>query len=164
VFRYWRKQQSQHLVNRTHQRIIEINELLTQSPQEALREIEELSQDNRLQFIAGKIPDDVYAQIQQTTQTFSDQCHSVLDQQRREEILNTLLLLDDWQETLQSDPEAALSKLSQIKQQYREMLLSNQVDIQAYMELMELTLISVMTLAPKLKPSRETTPVPSSSE
>jgi len=88
----------------------------------------------------------------------------VLDQQRREQILNTLLLLDDWQETLQSDPEAALSKLSQIKQQYREMLLSNQVDIQAYMELTELTLISVMTLAPKPKPSAETTPVPSSSE
>jgi len=149
VLRYWRQQRSQHLVDRTHQRIIEINKLLTQSPQEALREIEELSQDNRLQFIAGKIPDDVYAQVQQTTQTFSDQCRSVLDQQRREEVLNTLLLLDDWQETLQSDPEAALSKLSQIKQQYREMLLSNQVDIQAYMELMELTLISVMTLAPK---------------
>jgi len=164
VLRYWRKRQSQHLVDRTHQRIIEINELLTQSPQEALQEIEELSQDNRLQFIAGKIPDDVYAQVQQTTQTFSDQCRSVLDQQRREQILNTLLLLDDWQETLQSDPEAALSKLSQIKQQYREMLLSNQVDIQAYMELTELTLISVMTLAPKPKPSAETTPVPSSSE
>lgn len=164
VLRYWRKRQSQHLVDRTHQRIIEINEILTQSPQEALQEIEELSQDNRLQFIAGKIPDDVYAQVQQTTQTFSDQCRSVLDQQRREQILNTLLLLDDWQETLQSDPEAALSKLSQIKQQYRDMLLSNQVDIQAYMELMELTLISVMTLAPKPQPSAETTPVPSSSE
>ncbi|NBD14941.1 MAG: TAXI family TRAP transporter solute-binding subunit [Cyanobacteria bacterium] len=164
VLRYWQKRQSQHLVDRTHQRIIEINERLTQSPQEALGEIEELSQDNRLQFIAGKIPDDVYAQVQQTTQTFSDQCRSVLDQQRREQILNTLLLLDDWQETLQSDPEAALSKLSQIKQQYREMLLSNQVDIQAYMELTELTLISVMTLAPKPKPSAETIPVPSSSE
>lgn len=164
VLRYWRKRQSQHLVDRTHQRIIEINELLTQSPQEALQEIEELSQNNRLQFIAGKIPDDVYAQVQQTTQTFSEQCHSVLDQQHREQILNTLLLLDDWQETLQSDPEAALSKLSQIKQQYRDMLLSNQVDIQAYMELMELTLISVMTLTAKPKPSTETTSVPSSSE
>jgi len=65
---------------------------------------------------------------------------------------------------LQSDPEAALSKLSQIKQQYRDMLLSNQVDIQAYMELMELTLISVMTLTAKPKPSTEKTSVPSSSE
>jgi TRAP transporter TAXI family solute receptor len=155
LLQYWRKQRSRHLVARTNQRIIEINDLLNQSPQDALREIEELSQDNRLQFIAGKIPDEIYAQVQQKTQTFGDQCRSVIDRQRREQILNTLLLLDDWQETLQTDPQAALSKLSQIKQQYRDMLLSNQVDIQAYMELTELTLISVMTLAPDKRLSAE---------
>jgi hypothetical protein len=58
-------------------------------------------------------------------------------------------LLDEWQESLQTDPETALQKLKQIKQQYRDMLLSDQVDIEAYIELMNLTLISLMTLAPK---------------
>ncbi|NJR69297.1 MAG: TAXI family TRAP transporter solute-binding subunit [Synechococcales cyanobacterium CRU_2_2] len=149
LLQHWRRRRSQHLVNRTLQRISEISKTLTNDPQEALREIEELSQDNRLQFIAGSVPDEIYAQVQQKTETFGDQCRSVLDTQRRTLVLDTLLLLDDWQETLQTDPEAALQKLSQIKQQYREMLLSRQVDIQAYMELMELTLMSVMTLAPK---------------
>ena len=159
VLQYWRKQRSKHLVSRIYSRILEINELLTKSPQAALREIEELSQNIRLQLIVGKIPEEVYAQVQEKTQTFSDQCRSVLDQQRREKILNTLLLLDDWQATLQTDPDAALGKLGQIKQQYRDMLLANEVDIQAYMELTELTLISVMTLAPEEKRSPEGSPV-----
>ncbi|MEO0868290.1 MAG: TAXI family TRAP transporter solute-binding subunit, partial [Cyanobacteria bacterium J06642_11] len=70
LLQYWRKQRSKYLLDRIHQHIIEINKLLTSSPQEALREIEELSQENRLQFIAGKIPDEIYAQLQQKTQTF----------------------------------------------------------------------------------------------
>ncbi len=152
----WRRRRSQTIINRTLTRITELAQALKQDPQEALREIEELSQDNRLQFIAGNVPDEIYAQVQHKTQTFSDQCRSVLETQRRQLVLDTLLLLDDWQETLQTDPEAALQKLGQIKQQYREMLLSSQVDIQAYIELMELTLMSVMTLAPSRReqPSR----------
>ena len=146
LIRYWRKQQSQKLLLRTNEAIASITQLLSQNPEEALREIEELSQENRLQFFAGYVPEEVYALGQQKTQTFADQCRSVLDRQHKQLVLNTLLLLDDWQETLQTDPQAALSKLSEIKQQYRDMLLANQVDIQAYMELVELTLISVMTL------------------
>ncbi len=159
VLQYWRKQRSKHLVNRIYRRILEVNELLTESPQDALREIDALSQDNRLQLIVGKLPEEVYAQVQQKTQSFSDQCRSVIAQQRKEKILSTLLLLDDWQATLQADPQAALSKLGQIKQQYRDMLLANEVDIQAYMELTELTLISVMTLAPEQRRAVEVSPV-----
>lgn len=149
LLRRWRKQRSQHLINQTNARISEISKLLKDKPQEAQRSIKELDQDNRLQFIAGKVSDEVYSQVQQRTQSFSDQCNSIIETQRSEQILETLLLLDEWQETLQTDPDLALKKLSQIRQQYREMLLSNQVDIQAYMELVELTLISVMTLAPQ---------------
>ena len=149
LFQRWRKQQSQHLLTRTQEKIASISQFLNQKPQEALQEIEELSQENRLQFITGKVPDEIYAIVQQKTQTCKDQCRSILDRQHRQLVLDTLLLLDDWQETLQSDPQAAIGKLSQIRQQYRGMLLANQVDIQAYMELVELTLISVMTLAPK---------------
>jgi len=64
-------------------------------------------------------------------------------------------LLDEWQGTLQTHPEVALQKLSQVKQQYREMLISDQIDLKVYIELMELTLISVMPLVPK-HPSTET--------
>ena len=131
---------------KTNERLKAIRE---EHPNELERAIGELDQNNRLQFIAGKISDDVYRQLQQRTQSFSDQCSMIIETQRREQILETLLLLDEWQETLQTDPDLALQKLTQIRQQYREMLLSNQVDIQAYMELVELTLISVMTLAPK---------------
>ncbi|MFK8185679.1 MAG: TAXI family TRAP transporter solute-binding subunit [Phormidesmis sp.] len=149
LLRRLRRRRSQQLINQTNARISEISEHLTDKPQEALRSIEELDQDNRLQFIAGKVSDEVYNQMQQRTQSLSDQCSLILDTQRRQQILETLLLLDEWQETLQTDPDLALQKLGQIRQQYREMLLSNQVDIQAYMELVELTLISVMTLAPQ---------------
>jgi hypothetical protein len=74
-------------------------------------------------------------------------CRNLLEQRRKRFVLDTLLLLDDWQASLQLDPQAALQKLNQIKQQYREMLLADQVDIKAYIELMEL--ISVMTLVPQ---------------
>ena len=149
LFRRWRWRRSQYLINQTSNRISAISKTLGDRPEEAQRAIRELDEDSRLQFIAGNISDDIYRQVQQRTQSYDDQCSLLIETQRREQILETLLLLDEWQETLQSDPDLALQKLSQIRQQYREMLLSNQVDIQAYMELVELTLISVMTLAPK---------------
>ena len=149
LLRRWRKQRAKHLISQTSDRISEISNMLNDKPQEAFYAVEELDRDNRYQFIAGKVSDEIYRQVQQRTQSFRDQCSSIIETQRREQILETLLLLDEWQETLQTDPDLALKKLSQIRQQYRDMLLSNQVDIQAYMELVELTLISVMTLAPQ---------------
>ena len=98
-------------------------------------------------FIEGSIASEVYEEVRQKTQTFADQCRNLLEQRRKRFVLDTLLLLDDWQASLQLDPQAALQKLTQIKQQYREMLLADQVDIKAYIELMEL--ISVMTLVPQ---------------
>ncbi len=147
---YWRRERSKKLLGTTTKRINELKELLPHDPQETLRGIEELSQEHRVMFIDGTVPADIYEEIHQKTQMFTDQCRNILDRQRKKFILDTLLLLDDWQETLQTDPVAAVKKLSQIKQQYREMLMADQVDIQAYMEIMELTLISLMTLAPRL--------------
>jgi uncharacterized protein len=147
---YWRRERSKKLLGTTTKRINELKELLPHDPQETLRGIEELAQEHRVMFIDGVVSTDVYEEVRQKTQMFTDQCRNILDRQREKFILDTLLLLDDWQETLQTDPEAAVKKLSQIKQQYREMLMADQVDIQAYMEIMELTLISLMTLAPRL--------------
>lgn len=149
LLRQWRRDRSKKLVTTTVKRINELRQLLPQDAQQALDGIDELSQEHRLLFIEGTISLDVYDQVRQKTQTFADQCRNLLEQQRKRFVLDTLLLLDDWQESLQLDPHSALQKLSQIKQQYREMLIADQVDIQAYIELMELTLISVMTLAPR---------------
>lgn len=149
LFQRWRQERSKKLEVTTTNRISELKALLPEDPQRALHEIEDLRQEHRLQFIEGTVTSDIYEQLQQRTQTFADQCHLLLDAQRRKFVLDTLLLLDEWQATLQNDPEIALQKLSQIKQQYRDMLLANQVDIEAYVDLVELTLMSVMTLGPK---------------
>jgi uncharacterized protein len=146
---HWRRERSKKLIATTTERIAELRTLLPHEAQQALKGIEELGQEHRVMFIDGLVTSDVYEQVQQKTQMFADQCRSLLEGQRKQFILDTLLLLDDWQATLQTNPQEALRKLGQIKQQYREMLLADQVDIEAYIELMELTLISVMTLAPK---------------
>lgn len=146
--RHWRKERSKKLVTTTTKRINELKSLLPNDAQQALKGIEELSQEHRLMFIDGVVPAEIYDEVRQKTQYFTEQCRSLLDQQRKKLVMDTLLLLDDWQETLQTDPAEALKKLTQIKHQYREMLLQDQVDIEAYIELVELTLISLMTLAP----------------
>jgi uncharacterized protein len=155
LLRYWRRERSKKLVTVTAQRVNDLKKLLPDHAQQALEGIEELRQEHRLSFIDGAMTTEVYAELQQRTQTFSDQCRTLLDQQRQRFILDTLLLLDDWQAALQSDSETALTKLSQIKHRCREMLLTGQVNIEAYIELMELTLMSVMAGNPQH--SKETT-------
>jgi uncharacterized protein len=149
LIQLWRRDRSKKLVTATLKRIGELKTLLPHNAQQALAGIDELSQEHRLMFIEGAVTSEVYEQVRQKTQTFADQCRNVLEQQRKRFVLDTLLLLDDWQASLQVDPQAALKKLAQIKQQYRDMLIADQMDIQAYIELMELTLLSVMTLAPR---------------
>lgn len=147
VIQRWKRDRCKKLLAATVTRINELKLLLPQNAQQALLGIEDLSQEHRLMFIEGSITSDVYEQVQHKTQTFAEQCRNILEQQRKQFVLNTLLILDDWQASLQVDPQAALQKLAHLKQQYREMLIADQVGIQAYIELMELTLLSVMTLA-----------------
>jgi uncharacterized protein len=149
LLQQWRRDRSKKLLTSTFQRINELQQLLTQNPEAALEGIESLGQEHRLMFIEGAIAPDVYDQVQQKTQLFAEDCRKLLTQHRQKLVLDTLLLLDDWQATLQVDPQTAMQKLVQIKQQYREMLLAGQVDIEAYIELMELTLMSIMTLTPR---------------
>ena len=154
----WRRDRSKKLITATSKRMSELKQLLPQDAQLAIDGIEELSQEHRLMFIEGSIPSEVYEEVRQKTQTFADQCRNLLEQRRKRFVLDTLLLLDDWQASLQLDPEAALQKLTEIKQQYREMLLADQIDIKAYIDLMEL--ISVMTLVPQTSAVMPQPPVP----
>lgn len=153
MLRQWHRQKSKKIMTTTNNRIIELKSLLPDYPQQALESIEDLSQENRLTFIEGVVSTEVYEQLRHKTQTFADQCRTLIEHQRKKFVMDTLLLLDEWQASLQTDPEAALQKLKQLKQQYRDMLLSDQVDIEAYIELMNLTLISLMTLVPKSSPA-----------
>jgi uncharacterized protein len=149
LLRQWHRQRSKKMVTTTANRINELKMLLPDHPQQALNGIEDLNQEHRLMFIEGAVTADVYEQLRQKTHTFADQCRTLLEHQRKKFVMDTLLLLDEWQATLQTNPTEALHKLSDIKQQYRDMLLSDQVDLEAYTELMQLTLMSLMTLTPK---------------
>jgi uncharacterized protein len=149
LLQQWRRDRSKKLISTTLKRINELQALLTHDPSAALTGIELLSQEHRLMFIEGVIASEVYEQVRQKTQMFTDDCRNLVAQQRQKFILETLLLVDDWQALLQVNPEQAIQQVGTLKQQYREMLLADQVDIEAYIELMELTLISIMTLAPR---------------
>ncbi|MCX7595687.1 MAG: TAXI family TRAP transporter solute-binding subunit [Fischerella sp.] len=149
MIQQWRRRSSQKMLNITNSRINQLKNLLVENPQQALKAIEDLSQEHRLIFLDGVVTTEVYEQLQQKTQTFANECRLQLEQQRRKFVTDTLLLLDEWQATLQSNPDVALLNLSQLKQHYRDMLLADQIDIEAYIELMELTLISIMTLVPR---------------
>ncbi|MEC4815889.1 MAG: TAXI family TRAP transporter solute-binding subunit [Scytonema sp. PMC 1069.18] len=153
LLRQWHRQRSKKMVTTTANRINELKLLLPDHPQQALNGIEDLNQEHRLMFIEGAVTADVYEQLRHKTHTFADQCRTLLAQQRKKFVMDTLLLLDEWQATLQTNPKEALNKLTDIKQQYRDMLLSDQVDIEAYIELMQLTLMSLMTLTPKYFPN-----------
>lgn len=164
ILQRWRRDRCKKLLAATVTRINELNQLLPQNAQQALAGIEDLSQEHRLMFIDGSITSDSYEQVQHKTQTFAVQCRSVLENQRKQFVLSTLLVLDDWQALLQVDPQAALQKLSHLKQQYREMLITDQVEIQAYIELMELTLLSVMTLSGTATDAKSPNQLPAQSE
>ncbi|MGH7998094.1 MAG: TAXI family TRAP transporter solute-binding subunit, partial [Brasilonema sp.] len=120
LLRQWHRQKSKKMVTTTTNRINELKSLLPDDPQQALDGIEALSQEHRLMFVEGAVTTEVYEQLRQKTQTFTDQCRRLLEQHRKKFVMETLLLLDEWQATLQTNPEEALKKLSHIKQQYRD--------------------------------------------
>lgn len=64
------------------------------------------------------ITSDIYEQVQHKTQTFTEQCRKTIKQQHKQLVLDTLLVLNDWQAALQINPESALQKLTYLKQQY----------------------------------------------
>ncbi len=45
---------------------------------------------------------------------------------------NTLKLIDEWQVILRKEPQVGLKQINQVEQQFKEMLLANEVDIETY--------------------------------
>jgi hypothetical protein len=149
LFQRWRKARSKKLVTTTTNRINELQTLLAADPEQALRGIEALRQEHRLRLLMVPLPAIFMSNSNKKRKRLPSNAATCWKKQRKQFVMETLLLLDEWQATLQTDPATAMQKLSQIKQQYRDMLLANQVDLETYVELMELTLMSVMTLVPQ---------------
>ncbi len=108
----WRRDRPKKLIASTSNRMNELRQLLPHDAQLAIDGIEELIQEHRLMFIEGSIAAEVYEEVRQKNQTFADQCRNLLEQRRKRFVLDTLLLLDDWQASLQLDPQAALQKIT----------------------------------------------------
>lgn len=153
----WRNERSKKLIGTTAKRLTELRQLLPHDTEAALQGIEDLQQEHRLMFIEGTVATDVYEQVRQKTQMFADECRSLLEQQRKKLVLDMLIVVDDWQTTLRTNPDDAFAKLNQIKQQYREMLLSDKVDIDTYIELIEMTMISLIAMSPRSRRNQRDT-------
>ncbi|OZH53515.1 hypothetical protein AFK68_17105 [Hydrocoleum sp. CS-953] len=58
--------------------------------------------------------------------------------QRQQDIQDTIELIDEWQNMSEVCQEKIKDRLKQSESKYREMLLSNQIDIQTYIYLTQL--------------------------
>jgi predicted CopG family antitoxin len=83
LFQRWRKERSKKLLNTTINQMNDLKMLLSEDPQQALQGIEDLRQEHRLRFIDNTVTSEIYEELQQKTQTFSDQCRTLIEQQRK---------------------------------------------------------------------------------
>ncbi len=138
LIRRWRKERSAELIKSTRKTINELRANLVENPQKTLDNIEELRQQHRFKLIDGAISSEIYEQIERMTQILAEECRKLRDQQHEKAVQNTLILLDDWQNKFKLDPIAAEEQLHLAEANYRQMLLSGQVDIQTYILIKQL--------------------------
>ena len=143
-----RKKRSENLIKANRQAIAELRSTLDTSPQQALLNVEGLRQKYRLMLIDGIISIEVFEQIERMTEVFSQQCRTLQQKQNRESMEKIIAAIDQLQETLQTNPESSQAKLQEINQQYKDMLLSTQIDMNTYIQLEQLNSI-LMTYSKK---------------
>ena len=113
------------------------------NPQKAIEENETLRQKYRLMLIDGKVSPEVYEQIEKMTQIFSEQCKQWQEKQKELSHNQILKLMDEYSQKL---PEGLIlgevqeEQLEYTHQQYKEMLKSGQLDLQTYLQMIQLTL------------------------
>ncbi|MGF1478429.1 MAG: TAXI family TRAP transporter solute-binding subunit [Cyanophyceae cyanobacterium] len=149
LLRWWRKRRSADVIKTTRQSIAELRILSEESPQRALSNVEQLRQQHRLMLIDGALTTEVYERVERMTRVLADQCRTWQQQQRRESSQETLKLLDDWQIRLRHNPQDGLKQINQVEHQFRERLLANEVDIETYILIRQLTLLLIMSLVPQ---------------
>ncbi len=141
LLRWWRKRKQNNLLKANRQTINELQQLLENNPQKATEEIEDLRQKYRLMLIDGQVSSEVYEQIEKMTQIFSDQCQRWQAKQKELSHNQILQLMDEWSQQL---PESLMSQHGQLyysHDQYKEMLKTGQLDLQTYLQMIQLTLV-----------------------
>ncbi|MGK7942393.1 MAG: TAXI family TRAP transporter solute-binding subunit [Crocosphaera sp.] len=141
LIRWWRKRKQNNLLKANLQTIHELRQLLDNNPQKATEEIEDLRQKYRLMLIDGKVAPEVYEQIEKMTQIFSEQCERWQEKQRESSHDQILKLMNEWSQEL---PESLILKHEELQythNQYQEMLKNGQLDLQTYLQMIQLTLL-----------------------
>ena len=143
LIRWWGKRKQNNLLQANLQTIHELRQLLDDNPQKAIEENETLRQKYRLMLIDGKVSPEVYEQIEKMPQIFSEQCKQWQEKQKELSHNQILKLMDEYSQKL---PEGLIlgevqeEQLEYTHQQYKEMLKSGQLDLQTYLQMIQLTL------------------------
>jgi len=141
-FQYWRKKRSAGIVLAVSSNLQQISMNVDEDPAKALRKIEQILDDIRLKYIGNRLSEEAYAVVGKRVQSLADRCRVSIDSKKRESILNALSVFDQWQDFRSSDAQKAVRLMSEMKSRCREMLLQGEIDIAAYIELMELMLLA----------------------
>ncbi|EAZ91255.1 TAXI family TRAP transporter solute-binding subunit [Crocosphaera chwakensis] len=141
LLRWWRKRKQNNLLKANRQTINELRKLLEQNPKKATEEIEDLRQKYRLMLIDGQVSSEVYEQIEKMTQIFSDQCQRWQNKQKELSHNQILQLMDEWSQQLPESLMVRHGKLQYSHDQYKEMLKTGQLDLQTYLQMIQVTLI-----------------------
>ena len=138
LLRVWRHKRCIKLIKNSRLALSEIGLCTETNPAQALKEVEELRQQHRLMLIEGNLPKEAYEKLEEMTQVIAERCRTLQEKQRKKYIQNTIELIDEWQNMSEVCQERVRDKLKQSESKYREMLLSNQIDIQTYIHLTQL--------------------------
>ncbi|NEQ41690.1 MAG: TAXI family TRAP transporter solute-binding subunit [Okeania sp. SIO3I5] len=138
VLRMWRQKKCRKLIRNSRLALDEINLCVETNPTQAIKEVEELRQQHRLMLVEGNLPREAYEKLEDMTQDIAERSRKFQEKQRRKDIQNTISLIDDCQNISEGCQQQMREKLKNSEQKYREMLLSNQIDIQTYIHLTQL--------------------------
>ena len=150
-FQAWRKRRSASLVTSVNTSLLQISEDIESCPSKSLLKIEQLLDDIRLKYIGNRLGDEAYTLVSNRVQSLAEKCRIAIDTRKKESVLNTLVVFDQWQAIRFSDPVAAKDLIYNMKSKCREMLLAGEIDIAAYIELMELSLLAEMAMTNPLQ-------------
>ncbi len=140
LLRWLRRNRQNNLLKANRQTINELRQLLDNSPQKAREEIENLRQKYRLMLIDGTVTQEVYEQIEKMTQIFSEQCQRLQEKQRESSLNKILILMNEWSKEIPDDLILEHQQLKHSHHKYQEMLQAGQLDLQTYLQMIQLTL------------------------
>ncbi|MGF1485774.1 MAG: TAXI family TRAP transporter solute-binding subunit [Prochloraceae cyanobacterium] len=139
--RWSRKKRSDNLIKANRQAILDMRASLDENPQKALGNVEALRQKYRLMLIDGVVSIEVYEQIERMTEVFAQQCRTLQQKQSNESVEKILSSIEQLQATIQNNPESSQEKIEQLDREYKQMLLSGEMDINTYLQLQQLSFI-----------------------